>query len=238
MDTYEFLNQQRKKESALDHVFNMVTSAIINGELNPGDRLPTETELSQNLGVGRNTVREAIKILEAYGVVSIRRPEGTFVNTSYSHKMLDPMIYGLLLKKQDWRGLIEMRGALEIGTLFLACDTVKPQDIKTLEEIVERINLELRKDDPSVDEVIEQDRCFHDQIAAITGNRMIFDVNGYITKFTIPSRRRTTEQIIFSKTFEPFVQKHYDIVDVLRNKDYGNIAKVVMNHYEYWIITT
>ena len=44
-------------------------------------------------------MREAIKILEAYGVVYIKRAEGTFVNDTYNHKMLDPMLYGILLDK-------------------------------------------------------------------------------------------------------------------------------------------
>ena len=178
------LNNQRNRESALDHVFNSIISAIIDGELKLGDKLPTELELSQNLGVGRNTVREAVKILGAYGVVTIHRPEGTFVNTSYSHEMLNPMLYGLLLQKQDWRRLVEMRGALEIGTLFLACHAVSPEDIKSLEKTIGMMDKEIHKESPSVDKIIEYDRCFHSDIIKITGNQMILDVSSYIIKFT------------------------------------------------------
>ncbi len=234
MATGGVLNNQRNRESALDHVFNAVINAIINGELQLGDKLPTEMELSQNLGVGRNTVREAVKILEAYGVVTIHRPEGTFINTSYSHEMLNPMLYGLLLQKQDWRRLIEMRGALEIGTMFLACHSVSPEDIQKLEATVKQMELEIHRETPDVDTIIELDRCFHSDIIKITGNQMILDVSEYITKFTIQSRTRTTEQVISSGEIEQFIQKHYDIVNVLRTNDCGSIEKVIVSHYEYW----
>jgi GntR family transcriptional regulator, transcriptional repressor for pyruvate dehydrogenase complex len=228
------LNNQRNRESALDHVLNAVIHAIINGELQLGDQLPTETELSQNLGVGRNTVREAVKILEAYGVVAIHRPEGTFINTSYCHKMLNPMLYGLLLQKQDWQRLIEMRGALEIGTMFLACHSVTPEDIEKLEATVKQMEQEIHREMPSVDILIELDRCFHSDVIKITGNQMILDVSEYITMFTIQSRTRTTEQVIKSGEIEQFIRKHTDIVDVLRSNDYGSIENVIMSHYEYW----
>ena len=234
MDTSGFLNNQRNQESARDHVFNTVISAISSGELKRGDKLPSELELSQSLGVGRNTVREAVKILQAYGVVAIRRPEGTFVSDSYRQKMLDPMLYGFLLQKQDWSNLIEMRGALEIGTLFLACHNVTHKDVLTLESTITDMENEIRSAAPSVDELIEYDRRFHGDIVKITGNPMILDVAEYITEFTIPSRKRATEMIIRDKTIDSFIQKHNDMVEVLRRQDYNSIEKVVMNHYEYW----
>ena len=234
MDTSGILNNQRSKESARDHVFNTVISAIRSGELKPGDRLPSELELSQSLGVGRNTVREAVKILEAYGVVAIRRPEGTFVSESYSQKMLNPMLYGFLLRNQDWSNLIEMRGVMEIGTLFISCRCVTPKDISALEAIVADMDREIHKASPSVDELIEYDRRFHCHIAMIMGNPMMLDVTEYITELTIPSRKRATEMILRERSVDSFIQKHCDMVEVLKKREYGSIEKVVMSHYEYW----
>ncbi len=66
-------------ESVVQQVINCLTDAIIHKELRPGDKIPTEMELAQTLGVGRNSIREAIKILVYLGVLEIRRAEGTFV---------------------------------------------------------------------------------------------------------------------------------------------------------------
>ena len=66
-------------KSVVEQIVDNITNAIINGELKPGDKIPTENELCTSMGVGRNSVREAIKILGAYGVINIKRAEGTFV---------------------------------------------------------------------------------------------------------------------------------------------------------------
>ena len=71
-------------------VIDRISGAIIDGELRPGDKIPTEPELSAMFNVGRNTVREAIRILVAYGVLEIRRAEGTFVCDGFSPQIINP----------------------------------------------------------------------------------------------------------------------------------------------------
>lgn len=61
------------------NVIDQLTQAMTMGKLRPGDKIPTETELSESLQVSRNSVREAVKILVAYGILEIRRAEGTFI---------------------------------------------------------------------------------------------------------------------------------------------------------------
>ena len=68
-----------KNKSVVQTVVDSITKAIITGDLKPGDKIPTEMELAESFGVGRNSIREAIKILVYYGVLEIRRAEGTFV---------------------------------------------------------------------------------------------------------------------------------------------------------------
>ena len=81
----------------MQQVINSLTDAMLNRRLRPGDKIPTETELAETLGVGRNSIREAIKILVYLGVLEIRRAEGTFVCEGFSEGMIDPMIYGIIL---------------------------------------------------------------------------------------------------------------------------------------------
>ena len=69
MEKTSFLKEPVGGQSVVNKIVDNITNAIINGELNPGDKIPTEAELSESMGAGRNSVREAIKVLEAYGVV-------------------------------------------------------------------------------------------------------------------------------------------------------------------------
>ena len=77
-ETQKYLKPINTK-SVVQQVVDRLTQALINKELRPGDKIPTEKELASTFGAARNSVREAIKILISFGVLEIRRPEGTFV---------------------------------------------------------------------------------------------------------------------------------------------------------------
>ena len=106
MEGTSFLKEPVGGKSVVGKIVDNITNAIINGELKPGDKIPTEGELSEAMGVGRNSVREAIKILEAYGVVHIKRAEGTFVSQEYDSKMLYPILYGIILQKDSTNQIV------------------------------------------------------------------------------------------------------------------------------------
>ena len=74
MEKTSFLKEPVGGQSVVNKIVDNITNAIINGELNPGDKIPTEAELSESMGAGRNSVREAIKVLGGIiGVVHIKR---------------------------------------------------------------------------------------------------------------------------------------------------------------------
>ena len=81
-----------KSESVVQQIIDSLVEAMIRKELKPGDQIPTEMELAERLGVGRNSVREAIKILVYFGVLEIRRAEGTYVCEGFTDTMIDPII--------------------------------------------------------------------------------------------------------------------------------------------------
>ena len=107
-------------KSVVQIIIDRLTGAIIEGELKPGDKIPTEPELAEELQVGRNSVREAIRILVAYGVLEIRRPEGTFVCNGFSTQIINPMIYQVILQKEgSYDDLIGLRKIIENGIMTL-----------------------------------------------------------------------------------------------------------------------
>ena len=73
-----------------------VTQAIAQGSIPLGSYLPTEPQLMAQFGVGRNALREAIKILEAFGLVTVRRGAGTYVQDSCTFDLLVPLFLRLL----------------------------------------------------------------------------------------------------------------------------------------------
>ena len=119
MEKTSFLKEPVGGQSVVNKIVDNITNAIINGELNPGDKIPTEAELSESMGAGRNSVREAIKVLEAYGVVHIKRAEGTFVSQEYDSRMIYPVLYGIILQKDSTSQIVELRKVIDVGLLQL-----------------------------------------------------------------------------------------------------------------------
>lgn len=152
-------------ESVVQRVINCLTDAMINKELRPGDKIPTELELSETLGVGRNSIREAIKILVYLGVLEIRRAEGTFVCEGFTESMIDPMIYGIILDKADsYDNLMELREMMEAGVVRLAMAKYTEEDMQNLEEKLSVMKAEIEKGPDNTQATFEADNEFHDAV--------------------------------------------------------------------------
>lgn len=116
---------------------------ILERELEAGDPLPTEHELSAVLGVGRNTLRESLKVLQALGVIEIRHGFGMFVAPSNFDALTDGLTFrgrlSLRHHGQEALQLVDARQALEAGLIAGAMDLVTPEHLAAVEETVLRM---------------------------------------------------------------------------------------------------
>lgn len=224
----------QNKKSVVERIINQITEAIIIGELKPGDKLPTETSLCESFQVGRNSVREAIKILESFGVVYIKRAEGTFVSDSYNQKMLDPMLYGIILHKDSAEEIIELRKVLDIGILQVAFQQLSSDEIKEIEQCFEELKSEVEKESPSVEKILDADVKFHLSITEAIDNELLKIMYKYVDRITIPSRIYATELILKTNEVSNFIKLHQQIVDLIKNKDCNRVGEIVNEHYVFW----
>ena len=229
------LNRALPNISVVDSIFQAIIEAITNGEIKPGDKLPTEVELCRDLQVGRNSVREAIKKLEAYGIVYIRRAEGTFVSEKYNQKMLDPMLYGIILQKNGWNDFIDLRRVVDIGTVYLV---VRQDDLEqwipALEQAANALEACMKKRRVLLDEVMKADTDFHSIIARATKNEMIISITEYVTRITIVSRKKTVQMVLDSGEVDNFIALHRQMLQVIKNRQADQIERAVLDHYVYW----
>lgn len=100
MGTCNLLEGNLRSRNISEVLIGRITDSILSGELKPGDKLPTEEIFAQRIGVGKNSVHEAMKILEAFGIVEVRRADGTYVSERFRGCMLDPMLYGVILSSR------------------------------------------------------------------------------------------------------------------------------------------
>lgn len=234
MNEKSYLNESLGGKSIVDRIVDNITNAIINGELKPGDKIPTETELCESMGVGRNSIREAIKILEAYGVVHIRRAEGTFVNQQYDSKMLYPLLYGIILQKDSAEQIIELRKVIDIGVLQVAVNKLTKEKLGQIENSLKELEKEISSPDADVSKIYDADVMFHAEIVGVTENIMLKSICLYIDKITKQSRILAIDQILDLKATDQLLELHRNIVKLLIEKKVDRIPSVVEEHYQYW----
>ena len=159
--------QQRKilSDNVLAEIENMITSG-----LRPGDKVPTEKELSERFGVGRSTIRESMKALVAKGLIE-RTTEGTFVSNDVDKCLVDPLNLLVNMEIGKVRDLLELREIVELGAIRLAAEKIDDDCIAKLK----RINWQLQE--PGVEPALQQERDieFHNIIASATGNKVLME---------------------------------------------------------------
>ncbi|MBO6240991.1 MAG: FadR family transcriptional regulator [Butyrivibrio sp.] len=226
---------EEKKKSVVDKVMDGIIADIIEGKINPGDKLPTEIELCDRYDAGRNSVREAIKKLEANGIVYIKRADGTFVSENYNQKMLDPMLYSIILHKNSWQDFVELRSVIDIGTLEVIINNAHEGDnYREFKRILANMEKEIYEDEPSIDKIMECDAEFHAAVAAIAHNPQLVTITDYITKLTAPSRKQAIKNFIEKNEEDNFIKLHRQMLDVIEHKRSELIVKTVLDHYVYW----
>ena len=144
----------------------------------PGDKLPTETELSERLGVGRNTVREALRLLVSRNIVVVRQGSGIFISEKQGVAD-DPFGFSLAADQEKLtKDLMQIRVMLEPPIAALAAQNAREADVRKLEEILKEIEERIaRREDYA-----EVDIRFHEQIAHCSHNSVMSNLVPVIGK--------------------------------------------------------
>jgi len=96
-------------EDVIQELSNYILEGIMRGSIKKGDRIPSERELSEKLGVGRSTLREAIKVLIMLGLLEVRNGQGTFITEGTSDFYAAPLAWGIIMGDKSIAELVEAR---------------------------------------------------------------------------------------------------------------------------------
>jgi len=164
----EELYQEFKHDPLYEKIALHIESLVSSGKLQPGDRLPSERELAEGLGVGRGVVREAVKLLAERGLVIILPGRGTFV--SESDPKLQSEQLGRLFRRggHSYSDLHEVRQILEVEIAGLAAQKATPADLEKMRQVIEKMDATVS---PFTQvEFIKADTAFHAALAEATHN--------------------------------------------------------------------
>ncbi|RKX83629.1 MAG: GntR family transcriptional regulator [Spirochaetes bacterium] len=156
-----------KKTTVVEQVMEQIKDLISSGAYKPGDKIPTELELAESFGVGRSSIREAIKIFNYMGVLSSQAAKGTFVEER-SNISSESLTWSLLLGEDELNEMIDLRGSIEIWAMFKLVDEIASKSsignsvVKELKTIVENMrNFAVNNERNNL---IEADFQFHNTI--------------------------------------------------------------------------
>jgi len=138
-------------------------------ELRPGDFIPSEPQLSKQLGVSRTVVREGLRSLESLGVIGSRRGAGRYVRGFSLAPIVDNLSYGMLFDTEDMQEIIAVRERLEAGFIGEAIEAVGETTLNRLRDQIEK----MREKTAAGQDFLEEDLAFHDAIYRVTGNRLL-----------------------------------------------------------------
>lgn len=225
MQTVNSLATPLKTDSVVKSVLLRIEEALANKELKPGDFLPSEAELVKNLGVGKSSIREAVKMLEAMGVVEIRRGEGTRICSSAPVDSINPLVFSLLAEQGTSQDIADLRAMFEPAYTLMAMNRATDQDRVKIRNAVEAFEIRLKEGKLSA----EDDLAFHKAILDSTHNPFVIRIGNTILqlfKASIQKSMRTIPQTA--------LDDHKRICEAFCHKDETKLKEAIFKSFEGW----
>jgi GntR family transcriptional repressor for pyruvate dehydrogenase complex len=153
------------------NIVQQIREAVLSGELKPGDRLPSEKELAEMFSVSKSSLREAIRALDALGLVNVRQgvSGGTFIREVDRETAISSLFNYIYFQNPSIREFIQLRIMIEPQIAAIAAQKADAEDLDDLENNLRLMRGKLDSGTFSY----ELDRYFHQRIAEIAGNRLI-----------------------------------------------------------------
>jgi GntR family transcriptional repressor for pyruvate dehydrogenase complex len=209
-----------RREAPSAEVTRHLLRYLLSGDLIAGQKIPPERRLAETLGVGRSSVREAIKSLSLLGLLDVRQGDGTYLSGSTSDLLPQVIEWGLLLGERRVQDLMEARTHLEVTVAGLAAERRTDEQIARLRELVGA--MERAADD--LPAYVESDIAFHLTIAEASGNQVL---SGLLA--SIQSLLRVWAMRVLQSAGETATSLavHIPIVDAIEQRD-ADAARAAM----------
>jgi len=183
-------DQAAKGRRLYEDIVQEFSSLIRQGVLKPGERLPSERVLADQLQVSRSSVREALRSLELQGLVISKRGSGTFINTDNLESMVALLASTLTSGADTLKHIFEMRHMLEPQIAALAAQRANKQEVSELESILEEQVKEIADGGTGVD----SDTAFHFAMASATHNSALVKVVSAVEDILRRSRNQSLQE--------------------------------------------
>ncbi|MEU6842166.1 FadR/GntR family transcriptional regulator [Streptomyces sp. NPDC046716] len=218
-----------------DEAIEKIKGMIVSGALRPGDRLPKESELAAELGLSRNSLREAVRALSLIRILDVRQGDGTYVTSLDPQLLLEALSFVVDFHRDDTvLEFLAVRRILEPAATAMAATTIDRDQLDRLAAQLDDLG-----PGPSVEELVAADLDFHRGIVAATGNSVLCSLLDGLSGPTTRARiwRGLTQEDAVGRT----LREHRAILAALRDGDpeaARSWATVHIASVEQWLRST
>jgi GntR family transcriptional regulator, transcriptional repressor for pyruvate dehydrogenase complex len=225
LDASELSITAVRKKRLFEDVARQVQALIVDGALKPGDLLPPERQLAERFGVSRNSVRDAIRVLELTGLVVARHGEGNVVADVSTETLLAPIAQLLLRKRELVAELLDVRKLLEPGLAARAAVHASDEQIATMENILSRQRAKALRGESTV----EEDSEFHYVIALAARNGVVVKLLDMLMDLLRETRSRSLQ---VEGRLARSLAGHRRVLEAIKGRDPAAAERAVRRHLE------
>jgi GntR family transcriptional repressor for pyruvate dehydrogenase complex len=196
-----------------DEAIEKIKAMIVSGTLRAGDRLPKEADLAAELGLSRNSLREAVKALSLVNILDVRQGDGTYVTSLEPTLLLEALSFIVDFHRDSTvLELLQVRRILEPAATALAAERATDAELDDLRKLLDSLGPE-----PAIEDLVANDLEFHRLIAASSGNTVLSSLVETMSAPTTRARiwRGLTQAGVGART----VAEHRAILDAMVSRD-------------------
>ena len=219
------ISNQKTYEYAMQQIQRM----ILSGQLEKGDKLPSERELAEKMQISRTSVREGLRVLETMGVIESKHGEGNYICSNTASSIMDSFSMMFVLNNGKAMDILELRKYTELITVELAAQRGTQDDFDELEALITK----LRESDIESEQILI-DKQLHYKIASMSGNYLI--QNMYITSANLFEKfiEETRKNILsISENSYILLKQHENIVNAIIEQNPVKAVDTMRRHLTF-----
>lgn len=215
-----------------DEAIQRIKAMIVSGLLKPGQRLPPEAALAEQLGLSRNSLREAVRALALINILDVRQGDGTYVTSLEPERLLDALTFVVdFHRDESVLDFLRVRRILEPAAAAMAALVISKAEVAALED-----NVRATSPDADPEDLIKLDLEFHRLIGVASGNPVLASLIEGISGPT--NRARVWRGRTQSGALERTLNEHRAILDALAAREPELAHAAMVNHVagvENWL---
>ena len=221
LDQYSFSNI--RQVSTVERIVENLVNLIKMRRLQMGDKLPSERQLCEMIGVSRPILREALKALQVMNIIDIRQGAGAYVKSLEPEDVVEHLDIVFHLDSSLYRDLYEARRMLEAAIAGMAAKNISDDEIAAIEENIRQAVACIEDEEA----FLERDLELHEMIMKAAGNRVIPVFMQSINRLSLLLRRRSNAQ---SGIRQNTIQDHALIINALKSRNQAEAAWAMEGH--------